>query len=322
MLDLSIVQTRGSFFFRLRPEALGKLRPVVAFASAMTLVLVAILPTQTLAETLSLKAVIAKRVSTLDRPLLTFHYRSWKNGPETQTEAWGFMRDSAARFFLEDRDQDANMVGPGFYVSVDPAATRTFGGKAPQLYAVTLPQGAQILDARGEGAGLGEELFTALKTAGAVYDCFPGSHAEVDFGGALRNSLSKTCKAEYLKALHGLKVDAILYNYPASRTLANCRPGRHAALNIISAANIAPEGVGFYSDAQKVEAAAEDGAFISELYREAAEDPSVSMLRKVFEMNVPASMNSAPALANEAYERRKATTVWMCGAKRELEFEK
>lgn len=274
------------------------------------LILISFFSTISSAETPSLKAIIEKNIIVLDRPLLTFHYRSWNYDPKTQLEARNLVRDAASNFFNADLDKDPNVVGPGFYVSVDPAATRSYGNTEPQLYAVTLKKGLRVLD----GRGVDQKELPSLKAAGKELQCFTEKEEyKVNLAGGLRNSSSKQCQAEYMKILKELKVDAILYGYSASSSYANCRVTRDVALNVISADNIAAEDVGFYSDKTRLESRPTGGSFVYQLFEEGRKDPMINQFDDNTRNGAPKATQSSAPLEMAKYEALKAKLIWKCG---------
>jgi hypothetical protein len=266
----------------------------------------------------NMQELLAKRIITLDRPLTTFHYRNATQDPGSMESAVRAVNATTVVFSRKDLSKDHNVVGPGLYVAVDPAATRSYGGANPQLYVITLKKGARILDTRLQMKDFSDPDYDGVTEA---LQCNGQKILLTPSYDGLRNSPSKDCQAATIDAVKALGVDAILYDYQGSETIDSCRASRGVALNVVSPNAVAENGVSFFSRKTRLESAPGVGDFVHRLFLEGLRDPQLNTFSQM-EKNLsdePDTLKEAMPLQNSSYEALKQAGIWKCGSVRPME---
>lgn len=162
------------------------------------------------------------RVKTLSRPVMTYH---WTHRSDVQVPLRGAVADSDPRFpqYLDRRfktyfrpdPRNPSMLGTGLYLSSDPVATRSYGGRNWVLYGLEFKVGARYLDTMGDN-GLPANVVASL----SAFGCFASSFSEIW-------SLDSTPACEAIRIALGtsptLKISALRYGY-RSTAFAECLP--------------------------------------------------------------------------------------------------
>jgi hypothetical protein len=258
----------------------------------------------------NMQELLAQRIITLDRPLMTFHYRNAEQDPNSAESVLRAAAVTTDVFFRRDIVKDINMAGPGLYVAVDPGVSRMFGFDHPQLYVVTLKKGTRVLDARYQDFERVKNGYSAVTDALQCLDKKVGMISKVE---VFRNSKSLACQEAAMQALTNLNVGAILYQYAGAETLASCRGGRGVALNVISPSAI--EEVSFFSRKYKYEATPEAGGFVKSLFEESMKGVASSGKYN----DIPDTLKETASLSLEAYNKVKSEMIWKCGPVRSYE---
>lgn len=256
------------------------------------------------------------RMSVLDRELMTFRYESHpKENMKTAKDIEARVRNRPERFFKKDvTSYDA--AGPGSYVAIDPVASRSFGGDTPQLYVFNLKKGTRILNL--ERSFTSEEKDLIKKIHNELQCKMKRSNEETLIEEkdmnlfSLRQSSTEACRETAIAIAKTLKVQAIMYSYLASNSLADCR-NRSVALNIISAEAIDFKTVVFYSDQYSIDDM-DTGRFIKKLYDESDDDFSFSNLSKLGNP-MPVELEKKTLASNTEYSPWKQSKIFNCGPK-------
>ncbi len=162
------------------------------------------------------------RVKTFSRPVMTYH---WTHRSDVQIPLQGAVADSDPRFsqYLDRRyktysrpdPHNQSMLGAGLYLSSDPVATRSYGGRNWVLFGLEFKAGAKYLDLIGDN-GLPANLVTSL----SVFGCSASSLSEIW-------DLDSTPACEAIRIALGtspnLKISALRYGY-LSTSFVECRP--------------------------------------------------------------------------------------------------
>jgi hypothetical protein len=258
----------------------------------------------------TLKSLLAKKLFTLDRPLITFHYKHRDRKITDLSTLLNKVKSEADRFYDPNDNPMNSMIGPGLYVSVDPAATRaSYGLEIPQLYVITLKAGTRVIDVRDDFVGADAVAYRSivkqLKCSDGTQDPNPNT---------LRLSNNKECRDEVLKTYEELGIEAILYQFPASTQIAGCRVAREEAFNVIKGSAFQDSSFGFYSNILGLETKPELRPLVSALFQEASQDP-----RLRFELNeiLPLkSLQGENVVKDSEYQAWKAQNIWKCGTAR------
>jgi hypothetical protein len=265
----------------------------------------------------SLEELFARRVITLDRPLMTFnYYESDKDAASKEIALKGALKRIALFEALDkEPDQGVNAAGPGLYVAVDPAASRGFGRAHPQLSVITLKKGTRILDARKQrwdqlDSGY-DEIRARLQCSGADYKSLNRAYE------TFRDSSSKRCAEETVATLKKLNIAAILYSYVGSDSLQGCGRSRDVALNIISPHAFGIQDFNVYGGTSG-SGTSKMTSFVAQLTRESMFSKALGLeFEKPEFKTLPRSLESAQALSKEEYAKIKSELVWKCGPARD-----
>jgi len=86
-----------------------------------------LIASSSMAHAMSLQEYVSKKIIILNRPLLTFHYRS-NIEPNNVEEVVKLAEEPTTWFYNVNVTHDNNLAGPGLYVAVDPAVSRGYSG--------------------------------------------------------------------------------------------------------------------------------------------------------------------------------------------------
>jgi len=266
--------------------------------------------------------VVQAHMTTLDRPMLTFHYQIGAPPgaagpsvfePTTIDDVKKRIAGRPRRFF-DAQTVDHTMQGAGVYVAIDPAASRGFGGNLPRLFAITLKKGARIFAAISMTNPQEQAL---IKSAAEAFGCKnPDAGASqsttIDTMVArFRNSTDPTCRQLIIDAFSKLDVQAILYGYSAANSLDGCRE-RSEALNIVSSQAIDFERINYYSPSKDIESVSMVDQ-ISRLYRESVDDFNVRWTSPQDQLSSPLATTTAQPLDDDAYREWRNANIFKCG---------
>jgi len=125
----------------------------------------------------------------------------------------------------------------------------------------------------------------------------------------LRDNGSSLCRAEIIRIFKALGVEAILYQYDGSESIANCRSPHDVALNVISASAIDESKLSYYSNTREFESNPSQTSFIARLFGEAELD------NKIYSavLPLPTTIKPDSLLSSLDYEKFKADLLWKCG---------
>lgn len=257
------------------------------------------------------KEFLAKRIVHLDRDLMTFRYDDHEKGPfapKAQVEVQKWIIKKLERF--ADPSKAAENAGPGAYVALDPASSREYGGRKPQLYVIVLAKGTAVIDVFKPLSASESATVADLK---AKTGCTNSPYSD-EMGGwfaAFRNNDDENCRRMAIRAVQQLNIGAIMFDHNAgSSELEGCRRYRRENLNIVSAAAILSSSLAYYGDEDKIDSQAWTG-HVSRLYDEAFLDPRIQETGFV---NRPASLQAHTA-DTRAYENWKQQYIHKCGPK-------
>lgn len=263
-----------------------------------------------------IKQELSSRMSVLNRELVTFRYET-KNQfePQSISDVVSRIKGWPERFY-DKKVLTSDIAGPGTYLAVDPFASRSFGGTAPQLYVLTLRKGINILDLNSPNTPAESTLF---KKAQAILQCkrMNGNEEllikddELTFF-TLRQSTTENCRDFIANLARDLKVHAIFYLYNASNTLSKCRQ-RYSAINVISSEAIDFQKIAFFSNENGYDTA-EYSTLTKALYQEADDDFSLYM-PTLNMANAPAMLEKISLPNQNMYLDWKNNKIYSCGKK-------
>lgn len=259
------------------------------------------------------------RMKVLDREMVTFRYEArTKTGFNTPEDIRVRMSDWTDRFYRPSV-LTSDMAGPGTYVAVDPYASRSYGGENPQLYVLTIKKGARAINLDDgfstEETNLIKELHQQLQCQDQSGQMIPEDRMDYF---SLRQSGTLACREVAIKIATALKIQAIVYGYSASNSLAGCR-SRHVAVNVVSSEAFDYAKTLFYSSELAI-AGIDYGRFVKRAYEEAAEDPNLAYnTGNVTPM--PAQLAQQTSVVQNDYLRWRNAKIYSCGPRWSIEGE-
>lgn len=266
-----------------------------------------------------IEAIFKPHVKVLDRALIGFHYSEQEDPsktPKSLDDVKKYALIAAGSFHLPGAT-GKDMVGPGFYVAVDPAATRVdYGGESPNLTVVSIHAGTVVLDGTYELTL--DEIATYNDIASKMQCYGEGGFGDATIGKAIsvfRNNgkSMNACIQLISTVIKNLKIQTIIYPYRAE-PLAGCR-FRYQSLNVIDPAIL--DVTGFYSDHAKFGSLPEGR--IRTLYDEStAAFPNQLSADKPKLARIPTRL-TAPYDDSEAYIQWRDQNVFSCGVHWSLE---
>jgi hypothetical protein len=256
------------------------------------------------------------RTSVLDREMITFRYETKANfEPRNQDEVRGRVYGWPERF-LDIKVMTGDLAGPGTYLAIDPFASRSFGGGAPQLYVIPLTKGTRVLDLQSSLKADEKEIIKNIHRSLQCKKLDGTGEKLIDENNmdyfSLRRSSTEACRAVAIRVIQTLKTQAIFYGYSASNSLAECRE-RSAAINVISSQVLDFSKALFYSDESAIESA-EMGKFIKRAYDESNNDFSL-LLNSGNNDQMPLGLSKKPMALDSEYHQWKKEKVYACGPK-------
>lgn len=264
------------------------------------------------AQAMTLQEYVEKKIIVLDRPLLTFHYRH-STEPNNMNDVIKMAEEPTTWFYNPRVGVDKNIVGPGLYVAIDPASSHNYGLPKPQLYTVMLKKGTRILDVRGMPREDSDKEFDHITDKLRCFTSAYGFSALQD----LRESPSALCREEVIRAYKALNVEAIVYDFPGSGTIDNCRAPHDVAFDVISASAIDRNNLNYYSDTRKFESSPQLTPFIADFFMEARRDQNLD--QDMTNLLLPASIKMNYSSPSSNYEQLKSDLIWKCGPVRPSE---
>jgi hypothetical protein len=283
--------------------------------------------TQSIAAAIRISEILKPHVASLDRDLWTFRYEglgSLNFRPNNISEVIQHISSWANRFWNPELMNGAD-TGPGVYVATDPAATATWGWIHPQLFAIKIKRGSQILIGDGK-----ETPFDEIKSLSAIASelgCKESSGSlKTGLGNAIgyfRMNQKRECRLAVIQALGILSVQAISYGFN-SVPFGECRV-TGTAISIIDSRAISLGEINMYSEAGNIEGKPSVTPFIHKLFEEAKGDYySQSLLanREVLNRykNAYGFFKSAKAINSRNYSQWKSQNVLKCGPKWSIEL--
>ena len=290
------------------------------YLTAFSLILIAFFSAGCLADSLgesssqsAIRKIIADRLVKLDRDAVVFHYEKGTSdfSPQNSRDVWDRIRSRPSRFF-DSNILEINVEGPGLYVAIDPVASRLWGGENPNLFVLTVKSGALVLDTK---ISLNQMETKQIAQVVSVLKC--DVDGDFDYQGGMesiilgfRNSKNQVCRKLMIDAIRQLNLQAILYSFPASRSLTGCRQSRFSAFNVIDSSIIDESKIAYYSDTNEIENEPLASHIVA-AYTEAEQDYDLQgtlAVEKLFRPKTLVSMDSA-----EEYIDWKQKYVYACG---------
>ena len=262
-----------------------------------------------------LTAIFRAHVFVLNRPLVTFHYEQPdpKWNPQSLADVKTRVLDWPDRFYNADIQGEYEQ-GAGTYVAIDPAASRSFSNADPRLFVITLKTGTRLLKVSGseslDETHAFQELYQQFHCQNESNISKPPKILLAHLIELFRNSSNMSCRRLAIGAARRAGIDAILYSYVASTSLATCR-ARDESLNVIRASAIEASKISYYSRAHKWEGVPML-SYLARLYPEALTDFG---LRFALDPN---QISAAQGEANEPapyplYRAWKKLKLYKCG---------
>jgi hypothetical protein len=260
-----------------------------------------------------MRNLVDRQMKVLDHDLVTFHYENEKSYPSTPQE---LSRQPVfeERFFDSARTSDDNLQGPGYYVSVDASGSRMYGEGAPKLVVMTVKHGSRIFDGTPKGREI-PGMEKALVDFYGQFKCGPFPQRQVAnaplwaYLKHLRDSPSEECRQAFIGIFKDLRVQAMLFGYPAT-DLKGCESTRRQALNLISV-DAVEGGLTVYFSHDRSFDPHHMGGYIKRLYDEGrgtlvGDSPA--------EQALPKTLDDAPEPSESEYAQWKSKNIYKCGS--------
>ena len=271
-----------------------------------------------------LATILRPYVHPLDRDLWTFRYEGKdKFQPKNVADLQNRIGPWAERFWNASNVRGAD-TGPGVYVATDPAATATWGGPDPRLFAIKIKAGTNIL--MGDQYRTPDDVLKQAQALSARIGCGSSSTSmDYDIGhlvGFFRMNENLLCRQAAIGALKALNVKALSYSFN-SVPLKGCRT-TGTAISIIAASAISLEELNRYSDDGNIEGQPDVSPYVYLLFEEAKSDYySQSLLWsldvwKRYQSEYGFFANT-PKADTDRYETWKAEHIFKCGASWSIE---
>lgn len=271
-----------------------------------------------------LAAILRPYVAPLDRDLWTFRYEAkGRFKPATANDVIARIGPWADRFYDPSVLSGVD-TGPGVYVATDPAATATWGGVNPQLFAIKIKKGTRVLI--GDQYRLDGDKVRALTSLAAEMNCGASTtQISYDLGqavGYFRMSPNLECREAIIEAVRKLKVKALTYGFN-SAPLPDCRV-TGTAISIINSEAISKNEINYYSKSGNIEGQPLVAPFVKQLYFEAKDDYYSQSLLANLEVwedykNAYGFFDSTGDISVQDYRTWKDEHILKCGTKWSIE---